>query len=90
MSVATVETLRWQRGRAPGEGIWGIGTVGYKIEVIYISFNLIILFSETGRLSFEEIDAIFETPAAKPVPLSLKIRKAKREREVAERTADGE
>lgn len=67
----------------------GIADVGYKIWTVYIVYNLIQLvvayfaFPETSRLSLEEIDTIFETPGANPVKLSLKISKAKTEREKA-------
>lgn len=69
----------------------GIEKVGYKIWVVYIAYNLIqlvvayFIFPETSKLSLEEIDHIFETPGADPVKLSLKIQKAKRERQRAER-----
>lgn len=71
----------------------GIEKVGYKIWVVYIAYNLAQLvvsyfvFPETSRLSLEEIDTIFETPGADPVRLSLKISKAKTEREKLERAA---
>ncbi|KAH8909292.1 MFS general substrate transporter [Coniochaeta sp. PMI_546] len=71
----------------------GIEKVGYKIWVVYIAYNLIqlvasyFIFPETSRLSLEEIDTIFETPGANPVKLSLKISKAKTERERLERAA---
>lgn len=69
----------------------GIGDIGYKIWVVYIVYNAIqlvasyFLFPETSRLSLEEIDNIFETPGTNPVKLSLKIKKAKREREALDR-----
>lgn len=69
----------------------GIAEVGYKIWTVYIVYNCIqlvisyFIFPETSRLSLEDIDAIFETPGANPVKLSLKISKAKIEREKAEK-----
>lgn len=71
----------------------GIEKVGYKIWVVYIAYNLAQLvvsyfvFPETSRLSLEEIDTIFETPGADPVRLSLKISRAKTERERLARAA---
>lgn len=69
----------------------GIQKVGYKIWVVYIVYNTLQLiaayfvFPETSKLSLEEIDTIFETPGSNPVKLSLKIEKAREERERAER-----
>ncbi|KAH7162189.1 sugar transporter [Dactylonectria estremocensis] len=71
----------------------GIGKVGYKIWVVYIVYNSLqaliayYLFPETSKLSLEEIDAIFETAGERPVPLSLKIYKARQEKERLEREA---
>lgn len=71
----------------------GIQKIGYKIWVVYIVYNTLQLiaayfvFPETSKLSLEEIDTIFETPGAHPVKLSLKISKAKREREKQDREA---
>lgn len=72
----------------------GIAKVGYKIWIVYIVYNAIqgviayFLFPETSKLSLEEIDAIFETEGTKPVPLSLKIYNARRERMKALREAE--
>ncbi|RKU49550.1 hypothetical protein DL546_009175 [Coniochaeta pulveracea] len=69
----------------------GINKIGYKIWVVYIVYNslqLIVayfLFPETSKLTLEEIDTIFETPGVNPVKMSLKIEKARKEREAAER-----
>lgn len=69
----------------------GIKELGYKIWAVFIAYNLIqlalsyFIFPETSKLSLEEIDTIFETKHTNPVKLSLKISKAKREREKAER-----
>lgn len=63
----------------------GIQRVGYKIWVVYVVYNALQLvaayfvFPETGGLGLEEIDAIFETPGARPVALSKKIARSKRE-----------
>lgn len=38
------------------------------------------VFPETGKLSLEEIDAVFETPGVAPVKMSLDIQKAKKEK----------
>lgn len=63
----------------------GIAQLGYKIWAVYIVYNFIQLivsyfvFPETGKLSLEEIDTIFETKNTHPVKLSLKISKAKKE-----------
>ncbi|KAJ9137145.1 Sugar transporter [Pleurostoma richardsiae] len=71
----------------------GIEKVGYKIWVVYIVYNCLqliaayFLFPETSKLTLEEIDSIFETPGSNPVKLSLKISRAKREKEKAERSA---
>lgn len=67
----------------------GISKVGYKIWVVYIVYNTVQLvlsyfvFPETGGLSLEEIDAVFETPGVRPVKMSLDIQKAKKERSAA-------
>lgn len=67
----------------------GIAKIGYKIWVVYIIYNVIqgivayFLFPETSQLSLEEIDAVFETKGANPVPLSLQIYKARQERKKA-------
>ncbi|KAF7714583.1 MFS-type Sugar/inositol transporter [Penicillium ucsense] len=64
----------------------GIAKVGYKIWVVFIVYNtaqLILsyfIFPETGGLSLEEIDTVFETPGVPPVKMSLDIQRAKRER----------
>ncbi|KAJ5674088.1 hypothetical protein N7462_009527 [Penicillium macrosclerotiorum] len=64
----------------------GIAKLGYKIWVVYIAYNSIQLilsyfvFPETGGLSLEEIDAVFETPGVNPVKMSLDIQKAKKQR----------
>lgn len=61
----------------------GIDKLGYKIWAVYIVYNALQLiaayffFPETGKLNLEEIDHIFETKGAKPVPLSVKIADAK-------------
>ncbi|KAH6683582.1 general substrate transporter [Plectosphaerella plurivora] len=61
----------------------GISKIGYKIWAVYICFNFAMLiisyliFPETGKLSLEEIDKIFETPNAPPIKLSVKIADAK-------------
>lgn len=71
----------------------GIQKVGYKIWVVYIIYNALqgiiayFLFPETGKLSLEEIDTIFETPGANPVPISLKISQARQEKDKLERQA---
>ncbi|KAL4931185.1 putative MFS sugar transporter protein [Aspergillus undulatus] len=63
----------------------GIDKIGYKIWVVYIAYNTLQLvasyfvFPETGGLSLEEIDAVFETPGVAPVKMSKDIYKAKRE-----------
>ncbi|KAK7740493.1 hypothetical protein SLS53_005336 [Cytospora paraplurivora] len=74
----------------------GIEKVGYKIWVVYVVYNTLQLiaayfvFPETSKLSLEEIDTIFETPGSNPVKLSLKIEKAREERErVRREEADG-
>jgi MFS family permease len=65
----------------------GIGKVGYKIWVVYIVYNCLqlvasyFLFPETSKLSLEDIDYIFETPNENPVKLSLRIEKARKDRE---------
>ncbi|KAK7703058.1 hypothetical protein SLS64_009329 [Diaporthe eres] len=65
----------------------GIQKVGYKIWVVYIVYNTLQLvaayfvFPETSKLNLEEIDTIFETPGSNPVKLSLKIEKAREEKE---------
>lgn len=64
----------------------GIAKVGYKIWVVFIVYNtaqLILsyfIFPETGGLSLEEIDTVFETPGVAPVKMSLDIQRAKKER----------
>lgn len=69
----------------------GIAKVGYKIWVVYIAYNTVQLilsyftFPETGGLSLEEIDTVFETPGVAPVKMSLDIQKAKKERLAAAR-----
>ncbi|KAH6654859.1 sugar transporter [Truncatella angustata] len=69
----------------------GIGILGYKIWAVYIGYNLVqlvlsyFIFPETGKLSLEEIDSIFETKNTNPVKLSLKISRAKKEMRKAER-----
>ncbi|KAI0128303.1 putative MFS sugar transporter protein [Xylariales sp. AK1849] len=69
----------------------GIAQLGYKIWAVYIGYNLVqlvasyFIFPETSKLSLEEIDTIFETKKTDPVKLSLKISRAKREREKAAR-----
>lgn len=69
----------------------GIQKVGYKIWVVYIVYNTLQLvaayfvFPETSKLNLEEIDTIFETPGSNPVKLSLKIEKAREEKERLER-----
>ncbi|KAJ5749969.1 hypothetical protein N7533_006997 [Penicillium manginii] len=69
----------------------GIEKIGYKIWVVYIIYNTVQLilsyfvFPETGGLSLEEIDAVFETPGVRPVKMSLDIQKAKKERVAAAR-----
>ena len=71
-----------------------LAKIGYKIWVVYIVYNAIqgviayFLFPETSQLSLEEIDTIFETEGANPVPLSLKIYRARQERAKAEREAE--
>ncbi|KAH7023921.1 sugar transporter [Ilyonectria destructans] len=71
----------------------GIGKVGYKIWVVYIVYNALqgiiayFLFPETSKLSLEEIDTIFETHGEKPVAMSLKIYKARQEKEKMDREA---
>ncbi|KAI0379607.1 putative MFS sugar transporter protein [Hypomontagnella monticulosa] len=73
----------------------GIAKLGYKIWAVYIGYNLVQLvasyfvFPETSKLSLEEIDTIFETKDVNPVKLSLKISRAKKEREIAERRSEG-
>jgi hypothetical protein len=72
----------------------GISKLGYKIWVVYIVYNSIqlvlvkFLFPETSKLSLEDIDYIFETPGEHPVKLSLRLEKARKEREVAARGQD--
>ncbi|KAH6898204.1 sugar transporter [Thelonectria olida] len=72
----------------------GIAKVGYKIWVVYIVYNALqgiiayFLFPETSKLSLEEIDTIFETPGENPVPMSLKIYKARQEKERMEAEAE--
>ncbi|KAK7427151.1 hypothetical protein QQZ08_006264 [Neonectria magnoliae] len=72
----------------------GIQKVGYKIWVVYIVLNSLqgiatyFLFPETSKLSLEEIDKIFETPGEKPVAMSLKIYRARREKQKLEREAE--
>jgi hypothetical protein len=74
----------------------GIEKVGYKIWVVYIAYNTIqlgiayLVFPETSKLSLEDIDYIFETPGEKPVPLSLKIEQARKEREKALANGEGD
>lgn len=69
----------------------GISKIGYKIWVVYIVYNTVQLilsyfvFPETGGLSLEEIDAVFETPGVHPVKMSLGIQQAKKERASAVR-----
>ncbi|KAJ5132834.1 hypothetical protein N7448_006992 [Penicillium atrosanguineum] len=69
----------------------GIGKVGYKIWVVYIAYNTVqlilsyFIFPETGGLSLEEIDTVFETPGVAPVKMSLGIQRAKKERAAARR-----
>ncbi|KAJ5390219.1 uncharacterized protein N7496_001287 [Penicillium cataractarum] len=69
----------------------GIAKVGYKIWVVYIVYNTVqlilsyFIFPETGGLSLEEIDTVFETPGVAPVKMSLDIQKAKKERLAATR-----
>ena len=64
----------------------GIEKVGYKIWVVYIVYNTVqlilsyFIFPETGGLSLEEIDTVFETPGVAPVKMSLDIQRAKKER----------
>lgn len=64
----------------------GIQKIGYKIWCVYIVYNTIQLvlswfvFPETGGLSLEEIDAVFETEGVRPVKMSLDIQRAKREK----------
>ena len=73
----------------------GIEKVGYKIWVVYIVYNSIqlllsyLFFPETGRLSLEEINTVFETPGVHPVKMSLDIEKAKKAREAAGRDEEG-
>jgi MFS family permease len=72
----------------------GISKLGYKIWVVYIVYNSIqlvlvkFLFPETSKLSLEDIDYIFETPGEHPVKLSLRLEKARKEREAAARGPD--
>ena len=74
----------------------GIAKLGYKIWVVFIVYNTVqgiiayFLFPETSKLSLEEIDAIFETKGARPVPLSLKIWEARKERMKQQREAESE
>ena len=69
----------------------GIAKLGYKIWVVYIIYNSIqlvlvkFLFPETSKLTLEDIDHIFETPGHKPVDISLRLAKARKERERAAR-----
>ncbi|KAJ5174411.1 uncharacterized protein N7482_000288 [Penicillium canariense] len=69
----------------------GIAKVGYKIWVVYIVYNTVqlilsyFIFPETGGLSLEEIDTVFETPGVPPVKMSLDIQRAKKERLAATR-----
>ncbi|KAF2128162.1 general substrate transporter [Dothidotthia symphoricarpi CBS 119687] len=71
----------------------GISKIGYKIWVVYIVYNCLQLiaayfvFPETSKLTLEEIDAVFETPGTRPVPMSLTIQKAKVEKMKLEREA---
>lgn len=71
----------------------GIEKVKYKIWVVYIVYNALqgiiayYMFPETSKLSLEEIDAIFETPGENPVPMSLKIYRAREEKEKMETEA---
>ncbi|GAB7352019.1 hypothetical protein MBLNU459_g2535t1 [Dothideomycetes sp. NU459] len=64
----------------------GIEKLGYKIWCVYIVYNTLqliasyFIFPETGGLSLEEIDVVFETPGLKPVKMSLDIQKAKKEK----------
>lgn len=64
----------------------GISALGYKIYVVFIVYNCIqlalsyFLFPETGGLSLEEIDVIFETPGVSPMKMGQEIEKAKKER----------
>jgi hypothetical protein len=73
----------------------GIAKVGYKIWVVYIVYNSIqlvlswFLFPETGGLSLEEINTVFETPGVHPVKMSLDIQKAKKARAAAGRDEEG-
>ncbi|KAJ6143323.1 Major facilitator superfamily domain general substrate transporter [Penicillium samsonianum] len=73
----------------------GIQKVGYKIWVVYIVYNSIqlvlswLFFPETGRLSLEEINTVFETPGVHPVKMSLDIEKAKKARAAASRDEEG-
>ncbi|KAL4794588.1 general substrate transporter [Aspergillus venezuelensis] len=74
----------------------GIDKIGYKIWVVYIAYNSLqlllsyFIFPETGGLSLEEIDAVFETPGVWPVKMSKDIHKAKKEMARIEREdADG-
>jgi hypothetical protein len=74
-------------GAAQSYGIGvGIEKVGYKIWVVYIVYNSVqlllsyLFFPETGGLSLEEINTVFETPGIHPVKMSLDIEKAKKAR----------
>ncbi|KAH8554453.1 putative MFS sugar transporter protein [Umbelopsis sp. PMI_123] len=64
----------------------GIEKLGYKIYVVFIIYNCVqlalsyFLFPETGGLSLEEIDIIFETPGVSPMKMGEKVEKAKKER----------
>jgi hypothetical protein len=81
--------------RAKGMGLYSLIQGGasaaqtYGISVgIENTVQLILsyfVFPETGGLSLEEIDAVFETPGVRPVKMSLDIQKAKKERVAAAR-----
>lgn len=69
----------------------GINKIGYKIWVVFIVYNTLqlilayFIFPETGGLSLEEIDNVFETPGVHPVKMSLDISKAKKAKARLER-----
>lgn len=47
-----------------------------------------LFFPEFRFLTLEEIDAVFETQGVRPVKMSLKIQKAKKETRLADRHDD--